>query len=88
MLQYTIWRFLIFGAFFALLALLGVEPLWAVVGAALASMFASLFLLRRQREEVARGLEKRVERGRQRREERLASERTDEIDEDEEIEGR
>lgn len=88
MLQYTLWRFLLFGAFFAVLALIGLEPLWAVIGAALGSMFASLFLLRRQREEVARGLEERVTQNRERRQQRLATERTDELDEDEEIGGR
>jgi uncharacterized membrane protein YccC len=87
-LQYTIWRLLIFAVFLLVLLWLGVPELWAVVFAALFSMVTSFFLLARQREQMARQLEARVERSRARREEKLAAERTDEEDEDAEAEGR
>ena len=81
-LQYTIWRLLIFFLFLLALLWLGVPQLWAVVFAALFSMVTSFFLLARQREQMARQVEERVSRTRERRQQRLAGERTDEDEED------
>lgn len=87
MLRYTFWRLLIFVVFLLVLLFLGVPELWAVVFAALFSMVTSFFLLARQREQMARQLEERVERSRARRAQKLARERTDEDEEDAEVEG-
>jgi ABC-type bacteriocin/lantibiotic exporter with double-glycine peptidase domain len=86
-LRYTFWRLLIFVVFLLVLLFLGVPELWAVVFAALFSMVTSFFLLARQREQMARQLEERVERSRARRAQKLARERTDEDEEDAEVEG-
>ncbi len=88
MLQYTIWRLLIGVLFLLALLWLSVPPVWALVFAALFSMVTSFFLLRTQREQLARQVESRVERGRARRQERLAAQRTDEDEEDADLEGR
>ena len=88
MLRYTFWRLLIFVLFLLVLLVLGVPELWAVVFAALFSMVTSFFLLARQREQMARPLEERIERSRARRAAKLAQERTDEEEEDAEAEGR
>ncbi|HLS40683.1 MAG TPA: DUF4229 domain-containing protein [Ornithinicoccus sp.] len=88
MLRYTFWRLLIFVLFLLVLLVLGVPELWAVVFAALFSMVTSFFLLARQREQMARQLEERIERSRARRAAKLAQERTDEEEEDAEAEGR
>lgn len=88
MLQYTVWRLLIFAVFLLALLWLGVPELWAVVFAALFSMVTSFFLLARQRQRMAEQLEERIERGRARRAAKLERERTDEEEEDAEAEGR
>ncbi|MDQ3358761.1 MAG: DUF4229 domain-containing protein [Actinomycetota bacterium] len=88
MLQYTVWRLLIFLLFLLALLWLGVPSLWALVFAALFSMVTSFFLLRTQRDQLARQVESRVESGRARRQERLAAQRTDEDEEDADLEGR
>lgn len=88
MVQYTIWRLLIFFGFLVALLWTPLETIWAVILAALLSMVTSFFLLTRQREQMARRIEARVEEGRERRAERLASQRTDEDDEDAEVERR
>jgi uncharacterized membrane protein len=88
MLQYTVWRLLIFLLFLLALLWLGVPSLWALVFAALFSMVTSFFLLRTQRDHLARQVESRVESGRARRQERLAAQRTDEDEEDADLEGR
>jgi hypothetical protein len=86
--QYTIWRLLIFALFLLALIWLGVPELWAVIFAALFSMVTSFFLLARQREQMARQLEQRIDRNRERRSTKLAQQRTDEEEEDSEAEGR
>jgi mannitol-specific phosphotransferase system IIBC component len=88
MVQYTIWRLLIFAVFLLALLWLGVPEIWALVFAALFSMVTSFFLLARPREKMARQLEARVEQGRARREQKLAGQRTDEDDEDAEADER
>ena len=88
MLRYTFWRLLIFVLFLLVLLVLGVPELWAVVFAALFSMVTSFFLLARQREQMARQLEERIERSRARRAAKLAQARPDGEGEDAEAEGR
>ena len=73
--RYTAMRFLIFVGFFAIFVLF-LDPLWAVVAALLASMAASYFILRPDRERLAAGLEQRVEKQITRRREQIDSERT------------
>jgi hypothetical protein len=73
--RYTAMRFLIFIGFFALFVLL-LDPLWAAVAALLASMAASFFILRPDRERLAAGLEQRVEKRVSQRREQIESERT------------
>ncbi len=87
MVQYTIWRLLIFAVFLLGLLWLGVHEIWALIFAALFSMVTSFFLLARPREEMARQLEEKVARRRAEREQKLAGQRTDEDDEDAEAEG-
>lgn len=83
-LRYTVLRLLIFVLFLLVMIVLGVPGLWALVFAALFSAVTSFFVLRRQRIELAQRLERTVQRRSVRREHRIASQRTDEDDEDEE----
>lgn len=86
--RYTVMRLMIFAGFFALLSLLGAEFIWAAVGAALLSMVVSYFLLARDREVLAAGIEHRVENRIERRRAQVEAERTLEDDEDTEVDGR
>jgi len=86
MLRYTVLRLLVFAVFLLLFVWIGVPDLWALVYAALFSMVTSLFLLRGQREQMAEQIAFTVERRRARRAEKIAAGRTDEDDEDGEIE--
>lgn len=79
--RYTMMRLLIFFGFLAVLLLVNVPWIWAVVGAALLSMVASYFLLARDREAMAAGLERRVEDRMARRQEKIAAERAEEDEE-------
>lgn len=75
LLRYTMMRLLLFVGFFALFMLF-LPPLWAVIAGLLASMAASFFILRPDRERLAAGLEQRVDRQITRRREQIESERT------------
>nr|WP_306239110.1 DUF4229 domain-containing protein [Ornithinimicrobium cryptoxanthini] len=86
--KYTVYRLGLFLVALLVLLLVDLQPLWAVVIAGLFSMVTSLFLLRGPREEAARNIEERVAASRARRAEKVASERTDEDDEDAEIDQR
>nr|WP_306254847.1 DUF4229 domain-containing protein [Ornithinimicrobium cryptoxanthini] len=86
--KYTVYRLGLFLVALLVLLLVNLQPLWAVVIAGLFSMVTSLFLLRGPREEAARNIEERVAASRARRAEKVASERTDEDDEDAEIDQR
>ncbi|SOC56382.1 DUF4229 domain-containing protein [Ornithinimicrobium cerasi] len=86
--RYTVMRLMIFGGFLALLSLLRVPMIWAAVGAALLSMVVSYFLLARDREAIAAGIERRVEDRIARRRAQVDAGRTAEEDEDAEIDGR
>ncbi|USQ76763.1 DUF4229 domain-containing protein [Ornithinimicrobium cryptoxanthini] len=88
MFKYTVYRLGLFLVALLVLLLVNLQPLWAVVIAGLFSMVTSLFLLRGPREEAARNIEERVAASRARRAEKVASERTDEDDEDAEIDQR
>ena len=81
MLKYTIFRLGLFVAVMLILVLVGLEPIWAAVGAALISMVTSFFVLAGPREEAARKIEARVEENRARKARKL-DERTDEEVED------
>ena len=87
MLRYTVLRLLVFAVFLLVFVWLGVPDLWALLYAALFSMVTSLFLLRGQRQEMADQIATRIERRRAQREDRIAAGRTDEDEEDTEIEG-
>ena len=82
MLKYTIFRLGLFVAVMLILVLVGIEPIWAAVGAALISMVTSFFVLAGPREEAARKIEARVEENRARKARKLDDERTDEEVED------
>jgi hypothetical protein len=86
--RYTVMRLMIFAGFLALLSLLRVPMIWAAVGAALLSMVVSYFLLARDREVIAAGLERRVEDRISRRRSQVDSERSAEDEEDAELDGR
>ncbi|WP_131103549.1 DUF4229 domain-containing protein [Ornithinimicrobium sufpigmenti] len=73
--RYTAMRFLLFVGFFAIFILF-LPPLWAVVAGLLASMAASFFILRPDRDRLAANLEQRVEKQITRRREQIDSERT------------
>ena len=75
LVRYTVMRLLLFAGFFAIFILF-LPPLWAVVAGLLASMVASFFILRPDRERLAAGLEERVEKQIARRREQIDSERT------------
>lgn len=85
MLKYTVYRLGLFLVVMLVLLLVGLEPIWAAVIAALFSMVTSFFLLAGPREEAARNIEASVQRSRARRAEKLADERTDEEAEDEDL---
>lgn len=74
--RYTLMRLLIFFGIFALLLLLDINWMWAAIGAMALSMIASYFLLARDREAMAAGLERRIEDRVAKRQEKIASERT------------
>ena len=78
--RYTLMRLLVFFGIFAVLLLLKIDWMWAAIGAMALSMVASYFLLARDREALAAGLERRVEDRAARRQEKIAAERTDEDD--------
>lgn len=86
MLQYSIWRLLIFMVCLLILMWAGVDPLLAAIIAALVSMVISFFVLTRQREQVARQVEQKVETRLEKRRRKIASQRIDEDEEDAEIE--
>ena len=86
MLRYTVLRLLIFAVFLLVFVWIGVPDLWALVYAALFSMVTSLFLLRGQRQQMADQIASTVERRRSVRADKIAAERTDEDEEDDEIE--
>lgn len=88
MFKYTVYRLGLFLVALLVLLLVNLQPLWAIVIAGLFSMVTSLFLLRGPREEAARTIEERLAASRARRAEKVASERTDEDDEDAEIDQR
>jgi len=85
-LRYTVLRLLIFAVFLLVFVWIGVPDLWALVYAALFSMVTSLFLLRGQRQQMADQIASTVERRRSVRADKIAAERTDEDEEDDEIE--
>lgn len=87
MVRYTVLRLLVFVVFLLGLILIGVPEVWALVFAALFSMVTSFFLLQRQRLELAQQLDASISRRRDKRQAKLAQERTDEDDEDAELEG-
>lgn len=74
--RYTLMRLLLFFGCFALLLLLDLNWMWAAVGAMALSMVASYFLLARDREAMAAGLERRIEERSVRRQEKIEAERT------------
>lgn len=59
---YTVGRFVLFGFALGVLSLLGLSGPLGVVAALVVSSIASLFLLRRQRDLLARALAERTER--------------------------
>lgn len=87
MLRYTVLRLLVFVVFLLGFLWIGVPELWALVFAALFSMVTSYFLLQRQRLEMAQQLDRTVSRRIEKRQARIRAQRTDEDDEDDEIEG-
>ncbi|MGB3827996.1 MAG: DUF4229 domain-containing protein [Ornithinimicrobium sp.] len=87
MLRYTVLRLLVFAVFLLIFLWLNVPGIWALLFAALFSMVTSLFLLRAQRQQMADQLVEGIERRRAKRAEKIASQRTDEDDEDREIDG-
>jgi uncharacterized membrane protein YccC len=86
-IRYTVLRLLVFVVFLLVLLLIGVPEIWALVFAALFSMVTSYFLLQRQRMELAQQLDERITRRRDQRQAKIARERTDEDEEDAEVEG-
>jgi hypothetical protein len=86
-LRYTVLRLLVFVVFLLGFLWVGVPELWALVFAALFSMVTSYFLLQRQRLEMAQQLDRTVSRRIEKRQARIRAQRTDEDDEDEEIQG-
>ncbi|AXH97220.1 DUF4229 domain-containing protein [Ornithinimicrobium avium] len=86
--RYSVMRVMVFAFFFALLLLLKMDLLPAAVVAALASMVVSYFLLARDREAIASGIERRVG-GRVTRKRRESGlDHSAEEDEDAEADGR
>jgi hypothetical protein len=87
-LKYSVYRLALFLVALLILLLVGVHPIWAVVFAGLFSMVTSLFVLVGPREQAARDIEAKMARSRARRAEKLSAQRTDEDDEDAEINDR
>ncbi|MGC1207402.1 MAG: DUF4229 domain-containing protein [Ornithinimicrobium sp.] len=85
MLRYTVLRLLIFAVFLLIFLWLKVPGIWALLYAALFSMVTSLFLLRSQRQQMADQIVDRVEKRRVKRADKIASQRTDEDEEDSQI---
>lgn len=85
MVRYTVLRLLVFFVFVLLFLWLQVPELWALFFGALFSMVTSLFLLRRPRDQMAEQIADRIERGKHKRAEKIAAQRTDEDDEDGEV---
>ncbi len=85
MLRYTVLRLLVFAVFLLIFVWVGVPGIWALLFAALFSMVTSLFLLRRQRQDMAEQIAQRVQKQRVKRAEKIATQRTDEDEEDGEI---
>ena len=85
MVKYSVYRLGLFLVVMLVLLLVGLEPIWAAVTAALFSMVTSFFLLAGPREEAARKIEAKMAESRARRADKLADERTDEEAEDEEF---
>ncbi len=86
--RYTVMRVMIFVGFLALFLLLKMDLLPAAVLAALVSMVASYFLLARDREAIAAGIERKVGDRVSRRRHDAGLDRTAEEDEDAEADGR
>lgn len=87
LVRYTLMRILLFVGFFLLFAMLPIDLLWAAVAAVLASMIASYFILRPDRDRLAAGLEHRVEERMARRREQMEAERVAEDEEAERLTG-
>lgn len=85
MLRYTVLRLLIFAVFLLVFVWARVPGVWALLFAALFSMVTSLFLLRRQRQQMADQIVDHVERRRVKRADKIDSQRTDEDEEDSQI---
>lgn len=85
MLKYTFYRLGLFLVVMLILVLVGLDPIYAAVGAALLSMVLSVFVLAGPREEAARKIEARVEDNRVRKARKLEDERTDEEVEDQDF---
>lgn len=84
--RYTVMRVMVFVGFLIVLLLLKVDLLPAAVVAALASMVTSYFLLARDREAIAAGIERRVGDRTSRRRAGSRLDRSAEDDEDAEAE--
>lgn len=67
---YTLLRLALFAIPFAILVVLGLDVLWAMLLAALASSIASIFVLNRSRDAVSTALAARSDRAKQRMAER------------------
>ena len=85
MLRYTVLRLLVFAVFLLIFVWAGVPDIWALLFAALFSMVTSLFLLRTQRQQMADQIVDKVEQRRAKRADKIASQRTDEDEEDRQI---
>ncbi len=88
MLRYTVLRLLVFAVFLLAFIWMNVPDIWALLFAALFSMVTSLFLLRRQRQQMVEQLAATVKKQRTKRASKIASERTDEDEEDSEMDRR
>ncbi len=85
MLRYTVLRLLVFAVFLLIFLWIQVPGIWALLYAALFSMVTSLFLLRSQRQQMADQIVERVEKRRVKRADKIASQRTDEDEEDSQV---
>lgn len=77
-IKYTVFRLALFLVPLVIMLVLQVPQWPAIIIAALFSLITSFFLLQRQREEMARALENRIDSRREKREAKLARERVDE----------
>ncbi len=84
-MRYTVLRLLIFAVFLLIFVWAEVPDIWALLFAALFSMVTSLFLLRSQRQQMADQIVDKVERRRAKQSDKIASQRTDEDEEDRQI---